>query len=217
VEDRKLRLEVGYGLEDRIPDITAKRIIEDVIVPRLRAGDPAGGLQAGIDAILAAARGEVPPEPARSAGPGRGFRGEGPSSTFWTLSALCFFVLMGGLGRERSATYTRRGREREPIFSARGCLTGGLAYAAFLLLLWFQDFGRDLKVALLVVSVFAVFAAIAMAAVAGSGAASGHWSPGLPSRGSWGGGWSSGRGAFGGGGFSGGGGSFGGGGASGSW
>jgi uncharacterized protein len=61
VEDRKLRLEVGYGLEERIPDVTAKRIVSDVIVPRLRTGDPAGALEAGIDAILAAARGEEPP------------------------------------------------------------------------------------------------------------------------------------------------------------
>jgi uncharacterized protein len=217
VQDRKLRLEVGYGLEDNIPDVTAKRIIEDVVVPRLRGGDPAGGLEAGIDAILAAARGEAPPEPAGSAAPRRGLRGDGPSNTFWTLSALCYFVLLGGLGRGRSATYTRRGREREPIFSARGCLTSGLAYGAFLLLLWLQPFGQELKLALLVGSILAVVAAAVMTALGGAGLGGGHWSPGGSVPGTWGGGWSSRGGGFGGGGFSGGGGSFGGGGASGSW
>jgi uncharacterized protein len=57
-EDRKVRIEVGYGLEGAIPDVTAKRIIENEILPRFRAGDMAGGVEAGTDAILAAARGE---------------------------------------------------------------------------------------------------------------------------------------------------------------
>jgi uncharacterized protein len=220
VEDRKLRLEVGYGLEDKIPDVTAKRIIEDVIVPRFRAGDAAAGFEAGIDAILAAARGEPPPAAAEA--PRRHVRRESPSDTFWALAAACFFVLLGGLGRRRSTTYTRRGREKEPIFSTRGCLVSVLAYGAFLLLLALQSFGRDLKLVIFVLSIVAVFAAIVMTALGGAGLSGGHWSPGLPSRGSWGGGWSSrgggfGGGGFGGGGFSGGGGSFGGGGASGSW
>jgi uncharacterized protein len=71
-KDRKLRLEVGYGLEDRIPDALAGRIINETIVPRLRAGDAAGALEAGIDAIVAATRGEyrpvaAPPPPVATA------------------------------------------------------------------------------------------------------------------------------------------------------
>ena len=42
-----MRIEVGYGLEGALPDITAHRIIEDEIVPRFRAGDYAGGVEAG--------------------------------------------------------------------------------------------------------------------------------------------------------------------------
>lgn len=55
---RKLRIEVGYGLEGAIPDATAKRIIENEIVPSFRAGDYDGGVTRGVNAILAAARGE---------------------------------------------------------------------------------------------------------------------------------------------------------------
>lgn len=55
---RKLRIEVGYGLEGAIPDAVAKRIIERAIVPSFRAGDFDGGVARGVDAILAAAKGE---------------------------------------------------------------------------------------------------------------------------------------------------------------
>ncbi len=57
-EDRKVRIEVGYGLEGAIPDITAKRIIEDEIVPRFRGGDYTSGIAAGATALMAAGRGE---------------------------------------------------------------------------------------------------------------------------------------------------------------
>ncbi|HEV8230800.1 MAG TPA: TPM domain-containing protein [Thermoanaerobaculia bacterium] len=58
VDDRKLRIEVGYGLEGVLPDITAKRIIEEEIVPRFRANDYPGGVEAGVDAMIAATKGE---------------------------------------------------------------------------------------------------------------------------------------------------------------
>jgi len=61
VKDRKIRLEVGYGLEGALPDALAKRIVDDEIATHFRAGDPAGGLSAGIDAILKATRGEYKP------------------------------------------------------------------------------------------------------------------------------------------------------------
>ena len=57
-EDRKVRIEVGYGLEGAIPDITANRIIQNDILPRFRAGDYSGGVEAGAAALMAAARGE---------------------------------------------------------------------------------------------------------------------------------------------------------------
>ncbi len=57
-EDRKVRIEVGYGLEGTLPDVTAKRIIEDEIVPRFRDGDYPGGVRAGAEAMMAAVKGE---------------------------------------------------------------------------------------------------------------------------------------------------------------
>jgi uncharacterized protein len=58
VTDRKMFIQVGYGLEGAIPDITAFDIIENRIKPRFRANDYAGGLAAGIRSIMEAARGE---------------------------------------------------------------------------------------------------------------------------------------------------------------
>jgi uncharacterized protein len=53
-DDHRVRFEVGYGLEDRVPDALAKRIIEEQIVPRIRAGDRDGAIRAGVDAVTAA-------------------------------------------------------------------------------------------------------------------------------------------------------------------
>ena len=58
VKDRKVRLEVGYGLEGALPDALAKRIIDEQIAPSFRAGNYAQGVEAGVDAIMAATRGE---------------------------------------------------------------------------------------------------------------------------------------------------------------
>jgi len=56
--DRKVRIEVGYGLEGALPDVTAKRIIDDEILPRFRTNDYPGGVTAGVNAMLAAVKGE---------------------------------------------------------------------------------------------------------------------------------------------------------------
>ncbi len=65
--DRRVRMEVGKGLEGVVPDILAGRIIRDVIGPRFRAGDYAGGLAAAVEAVHQASRGEyVPPKAARN-------------------------------------------------------------------------------------------------------------------------------------------------------
>jgi uncharacterized protein len=53
VEDRRLRIEVGYGLEAVVPDLRAKRIIDDVITLRM-AGDRAGAINAGMEALAVA-------------------------------------------------------------------------------------------------------------------------------------------------------------------
>jgi uncharacterized protein len=56
--DRRVRIEVGYGVEDRVPDAIAARIIGDEMIPRLRAGDRDGAARAGISGVLAAVGGE---------------------------------------------------------------------------------------------------------------------------------------------------------------
>ena len=67
-DDRKLRIEVGYGLEGVLPDATAKRIIEEDIVPRFKQGDFHGGVRAGTDRILRVIEGEqLLPRPASEA------------------------------------------------------------------------------------------------------------------------------------------------------
>jgi uncharacterized protein len=62
--DRKLHIEVGYGLEGILPDAIAKRIIEDDIVPRFKQGDFYGGIRAGVDRIMRVVEGEKLPPPA---------------------------------------------------------------------------------------------------------------------------------------------------------
>ena len=58
VQDHKMFLQTGYGLEGALPDVTCKRIIENEIAPRFKAQDFDGGLAAGVNAILAATKGE---------------------------------------------------------------------------------------------------------------------------------------------------------------
>jgi uncharacterized protein len=57
-QDRKMFLQVGYGLEGVLPDALCKRIIEDEIKPAFKSGDFDAGLTAGVTAMLAATRGE---------------------------------------------------------------------------------------------------------------------------------------------------------------
>ncbi|MHB8799033.1 MAG: TPM domain-containing protein [Thermoanaerobaculia bacterium] len=55
-KDRKIRIEVGYGLEEKVPDAVASRVIREVIAPRIQAGDPDGALDAGVGALFGAIR-----------------------------------------------------------------------------------------------------------------------------------------------------------------
>src|SRR6266699_1668333 len=61
--DRKLRVEVGRGLEGAIPDAVAKRVVSDVIAPHFRTGDFYGGVAAGTDAVMKLIEGEGLPAP----------------------------------------------------------------------------------------------------------------------------------------------------------
>ncbi len=71
-DDHKVRIEVGYGLEGKLTDLLAGRIIDDVMVPRFRAGDFEGGIAAGVVAIGQAVRGEFKASRSRGRRSGRG-------------------------------------------------------------------------------------------------------------------------------------------------
>ena len=62
-DDRKLRIEVGYGLEGALTDVTASRIIDEIITPKFRSGDFSGGISDGVDRIIGVIDGEPLPAP----------------------------------------------------------------------------------------------------------------------------------------------------------
>jgi len=73
-DDRRLRIATAKTLEGAIPDLMARRILDQAVTPAFRTGDYAGGIQAGVDQILARIRGEELPLPgAATAGADGGF------------------------------------------------------------------------------------------------------------------------------------------------
>jgi uncharacterized protein len=64
--DRRLRIEVGYGLEGALNDATSKRIIDEIITPYFKQGDFSGGISAGVAQIIRVIDGEPLPEPTQS-------------------------------------------------------------------------------------------------------------------------------------------------------
>lgn len=86
IQDRAVRIEVGYGLEGALPDVIANRITDQVIVPRFRAGDYYGGLSAAIDRIIAVIEGEPLPEAEQRRAPS----GEGLGNLLPLLFMLVF-------------------------------------------------------------------------------------------------------------------------------
>ena len=92
-DDRKVRIEVGYGFEGALTDLTAGRIISDIIVPRFRAGDYAGGVVAGVDRMIAVADGEVLPEPQKRQPTSDMLSGIDP------IFLLIFVLVIGGIMR----------------------------------------------------------------------------------------------------------------------
>ena len=94
-DDRALRIEVGYGLEGALNDATAKRIIDEIVVPKFRDGDFAGGVEAGVDRILAVIDGE--PLPAKAAKKSVGNLGGNLESLF--IVGFILVVVIGGVLR----------------------------------------------------------------------------------------------------------------------
>ena len=109
--DRTLRIEVGYGLEGVLPDATAKRIIDDIIVPEFKAGHFAVGIDAGIDAILRLVEGEPLPLPsARHGSTSSGTAGMLDHIAFIAIGLIAFGRVFQSLfGRFAGATVTSIG------------------------------------------------------------------------------------------------------------
>lgn len=94
--DRKVRIEVGYGLEGALTDATSSQIIRNVIVPAFRDGNWYGGIAGGLDAIMRATKGEYT-APADSENPYQ--RVEKKQSVFSTiLFVIVFLILMATPG-----------------------------------------------------------------------------------------------------------------------
>jgi uncharacterized protein len=121
IADRKVRLEVGYGLEGALPDITAHRIIEEQIAPRFGAGDYAGGIDAAVTAIIAATKGEYKAEPRPVASTGGGLS----TGTIILIIIVLIFLFRGGGGGGRTYGRRRRGGFFPPIIVGGGGWGGG--------------------------------------------------------------------------------------------
>jgi uncharacterized protein len=87
VDDHRMRIQPGYGLEGALPDITCNEIIRDAVAPRFRANDFEGGLAAGIDLIFKAIRGEYK-------GSGKTVRESGSTQNSPAGLLIFFFVLV---------------------------------------------------------------------------------------------------------------------------
>jgi uncharacterized protein len=187
-DDRKLRIEVGYGLEGALTDVTAKRIIDEVITPKFRGGDFAGGISDGVNRILRVVDGEPLPAPVKP-GQNTGLLSDiDPFNPFLIVAVIVVGgILRGVFGR---------------LFGSLA--TGGLVGALF----WFIAASLALSVISGIIAFIVTLIGDAITSSGGVGRGGG-WVSG-------GGGYSGGSSSSGGG-FSGGGGSFGGGGASGSW
>lgn len=111
--DHKVRIEVGYGLEQTVPDATASRIIRETVTPKLRAGQPDAALVAGVDRILGTIGGEAsrgsaaPPADASSSAADWAVVGIGWLVTLLLIAGIFVFV-----GRRPRREFVISGRLR---------------------------------------------------------------------------------------------------------
>ncbi|MGO4223491.1 YgcG family protein [Lysobacter sp. TAF61] len=87
-DDRRVKIEVGYGLEGAIPDATSSRVIQEYLVPRFRAGDYAGGIADASGALVKLIDGEPLPAPMADHAPARGNGGSG-----WLFALFVAFIV----------------------------------------------------------------------------------------------------------------------------
>jgi uncharacterized protein len=95
-DERKFRIEVGYGLEGAVTDAFASRVERDYLVPHFRQGDYTGGLNAGADALMAKIRGEEPahePVNPQTSSRRRGSSNTLPSGLILLIIVFALFIL----------------------------------------------------------------------------------------------------------------------------
>lgn len=124
-ESRETRIEVGYGLEGAVPDALANGIIQAEMIPRFRAGDMAGGILRGADALMQAARGEY-------AGEGRTIAEQGNRPPLavpivWFLVVVFVMIAIQNSRCKGGALYSPSGRRGVwgGGFSSGGGFSGG--------------------------------------------------------------------------------------------
>jgi uncharacterized protein len=187
-QERKIRIEVGRGLEGKLTDLLSGRIIRGEIAPRFKAGDFDGGVSAGVGAIMAAVKGEY------TASPGDGGAARKGSKPVLTL---LLFLLVGCV-----------------VLGAISKILGGLAGAVGLPVVASLLSSGLGPVILAILAVVGFLAGLFLSFLFGAGRRGGGLGGGPYFGGGYGGGGFSGGGGDV---FSGGGGDFGGGGASGDW
>ena len=164
-DDRRLRIEVGYGLEGAIPDSVAKRVIDERITPRFRDGDFYGGVRDGVDQLIKLAEGEkLPPQ---QAAPGGG----SPIPVDWIIPVMIFVLVGSGI-----------------LKAVLGRFPGSLATAAIIGAIGWFAFGVLIAVVAALIGFVLAFANTGMGRGGGwSSGSGGSWGGGF------GGGGSSGR------------------------
>jgi uncharacterized protein len=119
--DRKMRIHTGYGLEGVLPDARCKQIIEDVVAPQLRQGNREAAINAGVDAMIAAAKGEY-------TGSGRtrlDSAEESPSPALVLFILIVLVVLTIKFRRLSDVVYSETGSTRGGWSGGGGGWSGG--------------------------------------------------------------------------------------------
>jgi len=126
--ERKIRIEVGRGLEGVLTDLLTGRIVDQIMVPRFRAGQLDQGFDAGVSAIIDATRGEFK-------GTGQTARPQGKGGESSLFSYLIFFaILVGFLGRMSKPVGAVTGAVLLPLFAFLG-VSSPLGWLLLLLLI----------------------------------------------------------------------------------
>ena len=189
-DDRKFRIEVGYGLEGAVTDYDSKIILDQYMMPQFKSGNYYDGITQAVDLLTILIKGEDLPAPETTYGPSNAVNSESqiPVLTMIACFLMPVFIVLGHLVKKKPLRLIFPVIMFALIYFSSGLIGLGVVMSAFVLI--------------------GVYAA-GQGGLGGGGSSRRHYGGGF------GGGSSSG--GFGGGGFSGGGGGFGGGGASGGW